>query len=323
MQGPPANDNRQRVLITGGGGSIGGEIARQLCAAHDVTVLDNCEYNLYRAGRDLGVKCVYADIRDLTRMVSAFVDVRPHIVIHAAAMKHVSICEDNPCDAVLTNILGTKNTLEAARVSGARFCLISTDKAVRPTTILGATKRAAESIVGAAAPIVRFGNVVGSSGSVVPLFEAQIAAGGPVTVTHPCVTRYMMPIAEAARLAIQVALNAMSGVHVLDMGVPVRIVDLARGMIGGRDIVIEYTGLRRGEKLHEELFDGAPVASQFDGVFVESPPVVSDVWRAVSAARSGDNAAVRAILLGDGSGSIRDASSRACADGAYGARAYS
>lgn len=316
MQGPPTNDNRQRVLITGGGGSIGGEIARQLRALHDVTVLDNCEYNLYRAGRDLGVRCVYADIRDLQRMIAVFVDARPHIIIHAAAMKHVSICEDNPCEAALTNISGTKNALTAARIVGARFCQISTDKAVRPTTILGATKRAAESIVGASAPIVRFGNVIGSSGSVVPLFEAQIAAGGPVTVTHPDVTRYMMPIADASRLAITVAFNAMAGVYVLDMGEPVRIADLARRMIGERVIAIEYTGLRPGEKLHEELFAGEPVASEFDGIFVENPPKIPDVWRAVSAAQDGNSAAVREILLGDSSGSIRDASTGACAHGA-------
>jgi len=312
-----------RILITGAGGSIGGEIARQI-SGRRLTLVDNCEYNLYRIAREIPGAAYYADIRDAARIEQIVAAERPELVIHAAALKHVAVCENNPCEAVLTNVLGTRNALDAAAECGARFLLISTDKAVRPTTVLGATKRAAEAVVGNRAPIVRFGNVVGSSGSVVPLFERQIADGGPVTVTHPDVTRYMMPIADSVRLVLAVAATALAGVHVLDMGAPVRIDDLARRMIGGRDIPIVYTGLGKGEKLHEELFDGVPVLGAIDGVFVESPPPAVDVHELVTAARLHDADAVRELIFGEsGNGSVCDAFAYSRAGSADGARTYS
>lgn len=308
----PTNDNRrQRVIITGGGGSIGSEIARQMSATHSVTVVDNGEFNLYRVGQEVpGIKCVYGDVRDRIGLARIFHYAQPDLVIHAAALKHVPICEDNPSEAVLTNVLGTRNAHDIARQRGAKFLLVSTDKAVRPTTVLGATKRAAEALVGHRSPIVRFGNVVGSSGSVVPLFEKQIAEGGPVTVTHPDVTRYMMPISDAVRLVISVARTAVAGIHVLDMGAPVRIDDLARRMIGGRDIDIVYTGLRPGEKMHEELSDEELLPSGINGVGMTFAPSFIDVQPIIDAALMGDDAMVRELLFEDcQDGYIRDAPS--------------
>jgi len=258
------------VLITGAGGSIGSEIARQ-CAkygAKKLILLDHSEYNLYAIGEELAsfdIAQVMQSVTNKEALEKTFLRYKPQIVIHAAAYKHVPLVEDNVDEAVINNVLGTKNTLDLAIKYGAmKFVLISTDKAVRPTNVMGATKRICElyalnknnqnttEIVA-----VRFGNVLGSSGSVIPKFRAQIEAGGPVTVTHPEITRYFMLIPEACELVLQAASIGKGGeMFILDMGSPVKIVDLAKKMIalsGRDDIAIEFTGLRPGEKLYEEL----------------------------------------------------------------------
>jgi len=268
---------RKRILITGAGGSIGSELVRQICRYHPeaLTLMDFSEFNLYRIEMDChrrkvqaAIHTCLADIRDRDLMMKSFAQHRPHIVFHAAAYKHVPMQEHHPSEAVKTNVLGTKNLVEAALQSGVEhFVLVSTDKAVRPTNVMGATKRVAEMITQNAngcGPTrfmaVRFGNVIGSSGSVVPLFQQQIAQGGPVTVTHPDITRYFMSIPEAAQLILQAGAMGEGGeIFILDMGEPVRIADMARDLIRlnglepDQDIHIEYIGLRPGEKLYEEL----------------------------------------------------------------------
>lgn len=268
----------KRVLVTGGGGSIGSELCRQI-AAHDPAILviaDNCEYNLYRIDQDLGGRLpsyvfssALVDVRDKNAVEHLFAKVRPHVVFHAAAYKHVPMVEDNVIEGIRNNIFGTRLVADAALQSDAeKFVLISTDKTVNPTNVMGTTKRVAEIYCQALSRnhrtqfvTTRFGNVLASAGSVVPLFERQIAAGGPVTVTHPEITRYFMTIPEAASLILQAGAIGKGGeVFVLDMGEPIRIRDLAEKMIGlsglrqGQDISIVYTGLRPGEKMHEELF---------------------------------------------------------------------
>jgi FlaA1/EpsC-like NDP-sugar epimerase len=267
------------VLVTGAGGSIGSELCRQLAryAPARLVLYELSEFNLYTIEQDLGERFpglelvrVIGDVKDLQHLRGTFEKWKPHVVFHAAAFKHVPLMEEdhNAWAALRNNTLGTYNAaLVAAEAGTERFVLISTDKAVNPTNVMGATKRAAELVVSAMAAehpgtrfmAVRFGNVLGSSGSVIPKFKEQIAKGGPVTVTHPDIIRYFMTIPEAARLVLQAAAIGESGqVLVLDMGEPVKIVDLARTMIGlaGRsqeDIRIEFTGLRPGEKLYEEL----------------------------------------------------------------------
>jgi O-antigen biosynthesis protein WbqV len=277
------------VLITGAGGSIGAELARQAAgfAPAQLTLLDHSEFALYQIDREMAARApglpreaVLADVRDAARLSRVMSAARPELVFHAAALKHVPMVEAAPTEAVLTNVIGTRNVAEAARAAGARaMVLISTDKAVNPTSVLGASKRLAEAYCqaldlaggGTRFITVRFGNVLASTGSVVPLFQAQLAAGGPLTVTDPEVTRYFMTIAEAVELVLEAsALGAgVAGaagsdaqgrgkVFVLDMGRPVKIVDLARQIIrlSGRragDVKIVFTGLRPGEKLHEEL----------------------------------------------------------------------
>ncbi len=226
-----------------------------------------CRWNSHGKGRAANLAVLVADVRDRTRMQEVFAAQRPQVVFHAAAYKHVPLMEAQPSEAVRTNVGGTRTMAELACAHGVeRFVLISTDKAVNPTSVMGASKRVAEMVVGAIAKeagtafiTTRFGNVLGSSGSVIPLFRKQIAAGGPVTVTHPEVNRFFMTIPEACRLVLEAAAMGKGGeIFVFDMGEPVRIADLADKMIrlSGKepvDIAIVYTGLRPGEKLYEEL----------------------------------------------------------------------
>jgi len=269
----------RRILVTGAGGSIGSEIVTQCLQFNDVRViaLDNDETHLHDAlaswrGAGGEPETVLCDVRDRTSLEQIFDEVRPDVVFHAAAHKHVPILEQWPAEAVKTNILGTANLLGAVEKFGVeRFVLISTDKAVNPSSVMGATKRVAEMLTQSAAAgangtiftAVRFGNVLGSRGSVVPTFMAQIRAGGPVTVTDPRMTRYFMTVPEAVQLVLQSAALAAGGeVFVLDMGEPVRIMDLASrlirlsGLVPGRDIHIDIVGMRPGEKLDEVLSDG-------------------------------------------------------------------
>jgi O-antigen biosynthesis protein WbqV len=293
----------KRVLVTGAGGSIGSELVRQLAGfspAH-ISLVDNCEYNLYAIDLELSQSCpslsraaVLCDVRDRKRVARAFDREMPEIVFHAAAYKHVPLVEQNPLEGVRTNVVGTRNVADEAVRCGARaMVMISTDKAVNPTNVMGATKRLAEAyaqaldLTGSETRFVtvRFGNVLGSTGSVVPLFQKQIAAGGPVTVTHPDITRYFMTIPEAVQLVLQASVSGASSedyrgkLFVLDMGAPVRIADLARQMIrlaGKRpdiDIPIQYVGLRPGEKLHEELLHAREhlVESPQSGLMLAAP----------------------------------------------------
>lgn len=266
-----------RVLVTGAGGSIGSELCRQITRFHPATLilLELSENNLYQIDRELthaGTRIVpiLGDVRDAGKVASVFAREQPQVVFHAAAHKHVPLTELNPHEVIANNVLGTRNLLDVCvqhRVR--RFVLISTDKAVNPRSVMGASKRIAEMMVQSRlyrnehfSPVaVRFGNVLGSSGSVVPLFKEQIAAGGPVTVTHSDVERYFMTIPEAVSLIIQAAALGQGGeIFVLDMGEPVKITDLAKDLIRlsgfepDRDISIVFTGLRPGEKLREELF---------------------------------------------------------------------
>ncbi len=270
------------VLITGAGGSIGSELCRQVAryAPARLVLLELSEFNLYSIEQELteahpGLELVrlIGDVKDLPQLQAIFQRWRPAVVFHAAAYKHVPLMEEhNAAAALRNNTLGTHHAALAAAACGAeRFVLISTDKAVNPTNVMGASKRAAEMVLSALAPqhpgtkfmAVRFGNVLGSSGSVIPKFKEQIARGGPVTVTHPDIIRYFMTIPEAARLVLQAAAIGQTGqVLVLDMGEPVRIVDLARQLIllAGHttdEIPIAFTGLRAGEKLFEELLADA------------------------------------------------------------------
>jgi FlaA1/EpsC-like NDP-sugar epimerase len=265
----------RRVLITGGGGSIGSELARQVASLRPerLDVLDHSEFNVYQIGERLQARCELglhvADVRNEARLRQVLAQTRPHIVLHAAAYKHVPLMEEGNCsEAVQVNVGGTSRVATLAGEHGVeRFVLVSTDKAVNPTNVMGATKRVAELAVQAAAVrfpntvyvSVRFGNVLDSAGSVIPKFREQIAAGGPVTVTHPDIVRYFMSIPEAAQLVLTAASHAQGGeVFVLDMGEPVRIADLAREMVRlagltEDQIKIAFTGLRPGEKLFEEL----------------------------------------------------------------------
>jgi len=269
----------RRVLITGAGGSIGSEMCRQVCNYQPAklilleqaeTPLFDIENELRKAYPDLSAVACICDIYDRDRVEQLWQTHRPEVVIHAAAHKHVPLMERNPCEAVKNNILGTKNVADmSCKYDAAEFVMISTDKAVNPSSVMGASKRVAEMYTQAlnGTPdcrtkfkAVRFGNVLGSSGSVVPTFRRQIAAGGPVTVTHPEMTRYFMTIPEAAQLVLQAAATGEGGqIYLLDMGEPVRIVDLARQMItlsgfrAGEDIDIVFSGVRPGEKLFEEL----------------------------------------------------------------------
>ncbi|MEL6568950.1 MAG: SDR family NAD(P)-dependent oxidoreductase [Pseudomonadota bacterium] len=294
-----------RVIVTGGGGTIGLELARQCAAAGPETLIlfDASEYNLYRADMILRrefpgvtVKSILGNVRDVPRVEQTFGEFQPDIVIHAAALKHVPLMERHVCEAILTNVEGALNiTRTAVKYGAKRMVFISTDKAVDPDNVMGATKRLAELTVSRTAEmgqltpsLVRFGNVLGSSGSVVPLFTEQIDRGGPVTVTHPDVTRYFMTVEEAASLVLQAATLANPGqessLYVLDMGEPIRIEALAeamirmRGLVPGEDVTIEYTGLRPGEKLTEVLaYDFEDISNtSVDGVLNVKGGVVVD-----------------------------------------------
>ena len=265
------------VLVTGGGGSIGSELCRQI-ATHrpkQLVIVDIYENSVYDVQQELKQKypelnlmVLIASVRNTNRMNYIFSKYKPDIVYHAAAHKHVPLMEDSPTEAIKNNVFGTFKTAQAAAMSGVqRFVMISTDKAVNPTNIMGASKRICEMIIqtfdkhyDTEFVAVRFGNVLGSNGSVIPLFRKQIAAGGPVTVTHPDIIRYFMTIPEAVALVLQAGAYAKGGeIFVLDMGEPVKILSLAENLIKlsgyrvGEDIKIEFTGLRPGEKLYEEL----------------------------------------------------------------------
>ncbi|WP_286230078.1 polysaccharide biosynthesis protein [Neobacillus mesonae] len=267
------------VLITGAGGSIGSEICRQICKFNPckIVLVGHGENSIYQVDMELRNKYqqqieivpVIGDIQDRNRIFEIIEEHRPYVVYHAAAHKHVPLMEYNPREAVKNNIFGTKNVAEAADTFGANtFVMISSDKAVNPPNVMGATKRFAEMIIQSLATTsktkfvaVRFGNVLGSRGSVIPLFKKQIQAGGPITVTHPEMTRYFMTIPEASRLVIQAGSLAQGGeVFVLDMGEPVKIVELAKNLIklsgyNIDEIGIQFTGLRPGEKMYEELLN--------------------------------------------------------------------
>lgn len=314
----------KRVLVTGAGGTIGSELSRQILALGPakLVLFDASEYNLYaidQALKEDGVAAPWSaaigDVRDVRRLEVLFEEERPEVVLHAAALKHVPLMEANPCETVLTNVIGAANVAKLAAEHSEALVFISTDKAVNPTNVMGATKRVAERVVQAIArggqngggkakvAVVRFGNVLGSTGSVVPLFERQIAAGGPVTLTHPDVVRFFMTIREAAALVIQAAAlpppdthPGSSQIYVLDMGEPVKIADLARQLIrlhGLRpdvDIEIVHTGLRPGEKLFEEIFYDAetvrPTAA--DGVLAafDTLPAWEDLEPKIEALRT-------------------------------------
>ena len=270
----------KRILVTGAGGSIGSEICRQVSSFRpkELIILGHGENSIYQLNMELlgkyaehfRITPVIADVQDRKRIFEVMEKYRPDVVYHAAAHKHVPLMEINPREAVKNNILGTRNVAEAANHAKVKtFVMISTDKAVNPPNIMGATKRLCEMIVQDMATksdstkyvAVRFGNVLGSRGSVIPLFKKQIAKGGPITVTHPDIVRYFMTIPEAAQLVIQAGSLARGGeIFVLDMGKPVRIVDLAKNLIrlsgySEDDIEIKFTGLRPGEKMYEELLN--------------------------------------------------------------------
>jgi O-antigen biosynthesis protein WbqV len=349
----------RRVIVTGAGGTIGSELARQVAAFGPETLilLDNGEYALWQIDLELAEThpqvrrhALIADIRDEARVRAVFETLRPELVFHAAALKHVPIVEDNPLEGLLTNAAGTRHVADAARAVGAQaMVLISTDKAVNPTSVMGASKRLAEMYCQAldiearahsrddvralprdfgraAGPgmrciTVRFGNVLGSTGSVVPLFQRQLARGGPLTVTHPDMRRYFMTVREAVGLVLQASVLGVGdaelpaaregGIFVLDMGEPVKIVDLARqiirlaGLQPELDVEIRFTGLRPGEKLHEELFHGQepPVPTGYPGLLMATPrtadpAIVGRAMDEIAAACRGGQARLALTLLG-------------------------
>ncbi|AYJ78384.1 UDP-N-acetylglucosamine 4,6-dehydratase (configuration-retaining) [Aliarcobacter cryaerophilus] len=275
------------VLITGAGGSIGSEISRQCKAygAKQLILVDHSEFNLYSILEELqdeNIIPIMQSVKDIDILESTFSKYRPQIVIHAAAYKHVPLVEHNILEGITNNIIGTKNTIDLSiKYKVEKFVLISTDKAVRPTNVMGTTKRVCELYAqnvdskNTEIVAVRFGNVLGSSGSVIPKFKAQIEAGKNITVTHPEITRYFMLIPEACELVLQAASIANGGeIFILDMGEPIKIIDLAKKMIelsGRSEIGIEFCGLRCGEKLYEELLiDDSDKKTQYESITVAS-----------------------------------------------------
>jgi len=353
------------VLVTGAAGSIGSELCRQILQEKPARLIlvEHSEFGLYSIHQELQHLCqriagregtaielapLLANVRDYGRMLEICRAYQPHTIYHAAAYKHVPIVENNPAEGIANNVLGTFNVARAAIETGvSHFVLVSTDKAVRPTNVMGASKRLAEMVLQALSAMptlgfaqgggtvdnrtrfamVRFGNVLGSSGSVVPLFRRQIEAGGPITLTHAEVTRYFMTIPEAAQLVLQAGAMAEGGeVYVLDMGQPVRIIDLARRMVKlsgftvrdenrpDGDIAIEVTGLRPGEKLYEELLIGDnPVATLHPRIlkaheeFVPWADFREDLELLKQAVKANDTATLRALLLKHVSGFTPDA----------------
>jgi len=286
--------NNKKVLITGAGGSIGSEIARQCqkFSASQLILLDHSEFNLYQITDELKnenmstqIFSVMQTVRDIGCLDSTFTKYKPDIVIHAAAYKHVPLVEDNILEAISNNIIGTKNCIDISiKHNVEKFVLISTDKAVRPTNVMGTTKRIcelyAQNVEAHSTEIVavRFGNVLGSSGSVIPKFKAQIESNKNITVTHPDITRYFMLIPEACELVLQAGAIAKGGeIFILDMGKPIKIVDLAKKMIelSGKDSInIEFCGLRPGEKLYEELLiNDSDKKTQYESITVASPTI--------------------------------------------------
>ena len=296
----------RRVLVTGAGGSIGSELVRQISdfAPKSLVLFESCEFNLYAIDQEISARQpdmdlvpMLGDVRDQVRVSEAMGRYRPDLVFHAAALKHVPMVEYNPDEGILTNCIGTRLVADACRANGVALMVqISTDKAVNPTNVMGASKRVAEMYAqsldlaesdqdGTRFVTVRFGNVLGSTGSVVPLFQRQLAEGGPLTVTHPDMCRYFMTVREAVELVLQASAFGISHpvyrgkIFVLDMGEPVKIVHLARQMIrlaGLRpdmDVKIAFTGLRPGEKLFEELFHGSEptLATEMPGILVAEP----------------------------------------------------
>ncbi len=269
--------NAKKIFVIGGGGSIGSELVRQISKFKPsgiviVDIIENDAYLLYRELSrkypDIDIKIEIGSIRDIGRMDFLFSKYKPEIVFHAAAHKHVPLMETSPCEAIKNNVIGTINVAKCAdKYKTEKMILISTDKAVNPTNVMGASKRIAEMVIQSYSRIsktifcaVRFGNVLGSSGSVIPIFKKQIEEGGPITITHKDITRYFMTISEACLLVMQTGALAESGeIYILNMGEPVKILDLAanmirmQGMVPGVDIEIKFTGLRKGEKLYEEL----------------------------------------------------------------------
>jgi O-antigen biosynthesis protein WbqV len=339
----------RRVLVTGAGGTIGGELARQVATLGpaQLTLLDHGEFALYGIDLELAEihpglprRAVLADVRDAARIARLMEEVQPELVFHAAALKHVPMVENDPLEGLLTNAQGTRIIADAARAVGCRaMVFISTDKAVNPTSVMGASKRLAEMYCqaldmqarqggggGMRCVTVRFGNVLGSTGSVVPLFRRQLERGGPLTVTHPDMRRYFMTVREAVGLVLQATVVGTAddrgggvsqppelsdgGIFVLDMGKPVKIVDMARRMIRlaglrpDEDVEIRFTGLRPGEKLFEEMFHGQepPRPTQFPGLLMATPRTTDAalVGRAIDeialAARSGHTKAALAQL---------------------------
>ncbi|MBN9492548.1 polysaccharide biosynthesis protein [bacterium] len=338
----------RRVVVTGAGGTIGSELARQVAAFGPAALMlaDNGEYALWQIDLELAEshpavprQAMLVDIRDEARVRAVFEVFRPELVFHAAALKHVPMVEANPLEGLMTNVVGTRHVADAARAVGTlAMVLISTDKAVNPTSVMGASKRLAEMYCqaldlaargGGGRPAqsgamrcvtVRFGNVLGSTGSVVPLFQRQLARGGPLTVTHPDMRRYFMTVREAVSLVLQASVLGVGdvtlpsgldgGIFVLDMGEPVKIVDLARQMIRlaglhpDVDVEIRFTGLRPGEKLFEELFHGKepPVPTGYAGLLMAMPRTADPaiVGRAIdeiaSACRNGQSRQALALL---------------------------
>ena len=295
--------NDKVVLVTGGGGSIGSELCRQIAKFNPklLLILDIYENNAYDLQNELSYKVpelnkkvIIASVRDKVRLSQIISAYRPNIIFHAAAHKHVPLMEDNPSEAIKNNVIGTLNMAQiASQYKVEKFVLISTDKAVNPTNVMGATKRLCEMIVQAVNNergnvtdfvAVRFGNVLGSNGSVIPLFKRQIKNGGPVTLTHKDITRYFMLIPEAAQLVLQAGAYAKGGeIFVLDMGKPVKIYDLAENLIRlsgytpDKDIKVEITGLRPGEKLYEELLMNNDNLSKtaHNKIFIDKPETIS------------------------------------------------